>query len=171
MQDDTVSDVIEVAGDIAAVGSGPLAPIILGAKELLKYGYGFLTSDYENRNKYKPGVWYDNPDYVPDIYSKGGPSIKQVPLSPSVDPASWTAAGKAKWKPVDSEENSAFSPAPILGPNQLSNLSYGWSQHYEPQIPVVKINTKGGKVNLHPPKSSSPNATMVPSGGFSKYNK
>jgi len=168
-----IESLIEGFGDIAIVGSGPLAPALYGAKELLKYGYGFLADDYDRRHQYKAGQWYENPNYLDELYTKGGPSQHYVPLSPNVDPEAWTTTGRSRWqKEMEIEgDTGGFAPAPIVGPPELSPLAYGWTEHYAPQIPVIKINTSRGKVNLHPPTSLKPNATMIPSGGFSNYRK
>lgn len=165
LNNNVVRGIIEGTGDIASLVSGPLFPVTYGAKELLKYSYDFLSEEEAKKNQYKPGNWYANPDFIEDLYAKGGPSTKYVPLSPDVDPGSWTPAGRKVWEDANKGISGPTGKAP------LSNLHYGWTEHYAPQIPVVKIDRSKGRVNLHPPATSNPNATMVPSGGFSNYRK
>lgn len=173
--------------DTVAVASGPFAPVIEGAGAAFKWGIDTLYDDILQRQVnakrdeyYKPGTWY---------YATGpraAPSIKEVPLSPDVDPGSWTKDAKKlrEKQAIDKMYDDMFNKnpgvpngmggnfqqgiVPLLPINpKASPLQFGWTQHYKQQEPDLIVNyAKKPKDADHPIRSSQPNATMVPAGGF-----
>jgi hypothetical protein len=179
---------IEVTGDVATAVSGPIAPLTYIAKEALKWGYGHLMDEYEMRKReelrremYKTGAWYKNDNYDMDSAMVGGPSDRGVPLAPDVDPEAWTTDGRKRWEgkrySPDGKEvvykNGISYYGERIVPTHLTRPSgtFGWREHYEPQRPTLVVDYSKGDVNLHPPQTTNPNATMPPAGGFSKRRR